>query len=60
MKNVSSQDFEKFGVVGTDVTTYPIVNPMKIAAYFAYNPSYTVTVNFTVYFDLCSSTMIVP
>ena len=46
--------------VETNVTAYPIVNPMKIVAYFAYNPSYTVTVNFTVYFDYCSSTMIVP
>ena len=46
--------------VGSAVTTYPRVNPMKVIAYFAYLPSNTVEVDFTIYYEICFSTAITP
>ena len=44
--------------VGTSNSAYPRVNPMKIVAYFTYNPSYTVEVSFNVILDKCFTTSI--
>lgn len=46
--------------VHTTDASLPYSNPMKLIASFAYNPAYTVEVDFTIIIDHCFSTVITP